>query len=189
MRSGPLRSKANSAVTCAQPPPSAPINASLPKATFSKKTSQNWLSPVRSLIGRTVMPGNDKSTITWDRPFCRSAASPDVRTKAIMKWPLCALLVQIFWPFNNQPVAVGVARLRTLAKSEPEPGSLMPMQKKHSPRQMGGIYCCFCSSVPYLRMSGALCRSAIQCEPTGAPAFKNSSTSTYRAKALRPPPP
>ena len=47
-------------------------------------------------------------------------------------------MVQIFCPLSRQPVSVRVARVRTLARSEPEFGSLMPMQKKASPRQMRG---------------------------------------------------
>ncbi len=51
-----------------------------------------------------------------------------------MYWQWCALVVQIFWPLSTKPWSLGVARVRTLARSEPEPGSLMPMQKNASPR-------------------------------------------------------
>ncbi|MOA06730.1 hypothetical protein D3C78_1263900 [compost metagenome] len=138
-RSGPLRSKASSAVTCSQPWPSLPISASGPSCTLSKNTSQKWLSPDRSWMGRTVTPGRLRSTITCDRPLCRSAASPEVRTSAIMYWQWWALVVQIFWPLSTKPCSLGTARVFTLARSEPELGSLMPMQKNTSPRQTRGI--------------------------------------------------
>ena len=38
----------------------------------------------------------------------------------------------------RQPVSVRVARVRTLARSDPDPGSLIPMQKKISPRAIRG---------------------------------------------------
>ncbi|CFN64951.1 Uncharacterised protein [Bordetella pertussis] len=41
-------------------------------------------------------------------------------------------------PFSNQPSATGVARVRTLARSDPVSGSLMPMAKKASPRMILG---------------------------------------------------
>ncbi|MNR48010.1 hypothetical protein D3C85_1671880 [compost metagenome] len=90
-------------------------------------------------MGRTVTPGRLRSTMTCDRPFCRSCASPEVRTSAIMYWQWWALVVQIFWPLSTKPWSLGTARVFTLARSEPEFGSLMPMQKNASPRQTGGM--------------------------------------------------
>ncbi|CFN66204.1 Uncharacterised protein [Bordetella pertussis] len=68
MRSGPLRSNASSAVTCSQPLPSWPMSASSDSCTSSKNTSEKCASPARSEIGRTVTPGNDRSTMNCDRP-------------------------------------------------------------------------------------------------------------------------
>ena len=138
-RSGPLRSNASSAVTCSHPLPSSPISASAASCTLSKNTSQKCESPDRSSIGRTVTPGSFRSTITCDRPFCRSSAVPEVRTSAIMYRQWCALVVQIFWPLSSQPGSLRVARVFTLARSDPALGSLMPMQKNDSPRQIGGM--------------------------------------------------
>jgi hypothetical protein len=83
-RSGPLRSKASSALTCVQPLPSSPTRASSASSTLSKNTSEKCASPVKSRIGRTVTPGSDRSTMNCDKPFCRSCGSPDERTRAIM---------------------------------------------------------------------------------------------------------
>ena len=73
-----------------------------------------------------------------DRPTCRSAVSPELRTSAIMYWQRWAFVVQIFWPFSTHPGCAGRARVDTLARSDPELGSLMPMQKNASARQMRG---------------------------------------------------
>ncbi|MNY27628.1 hypothetical protein D3C86_1615410 [compost metagenome] len=77
--------------------------------------------------------------MTCDSPFWRSPASPEVRTSASMYWQRSALVVQILRPFSLQPPSgSGTARVLTLARSEPAFGSLMPMQKNASPRQMRG---------------------------------------------------
>ncbi len=68
-------------------------------------------------------------------------------------------------------------------------GSLMPIAKYSSPRAMPGTKRSFCSSVPHLRMLGAICRSAIQCAATGAPAASSSSVTAKRSSALAPRPP
>ena len=90
-------------------------------------------------MGRTVTPGSDRSTMTWDRPLWRSSLLPEVRTSAIMYWQWCALVVQIFWPLSKKPFSLGTARVFTLARSEPEFGSLMPMQKNASPLHTRGM--------------------------------------------------
>ena len=74
-----------------------------------------------------------------DRPLWRSSVVPEVRTSAIMYWQWWALVVQIFWPLSTKPWSLGVARVFTLARSEPELGSLMPMQKNASPRHTRGM--------------------------------------------------
>ena len=77
-------------------------------------------------MGRTRMPGVFISSRNCDRPACFSA-SGRVRTSAIIRWQSRAWVVQIFWPLMRQPPATCVARVRTEARSEPAPGSLMPM--------------------------------------------------------------
>ena len=95
-----------------------------------------------------MIPGNDMSTTICDSPACRSAEVPEVRTSAIMKCARSAAVVQIFCPSSCQPLSVRVACVRTLARSEPELGSLIPMQKNASPRQMRGRYFARCAAVP-----------------------------------------
>ena len=46
-RSGPLRSKASSEITCCQPPPTSPTTASSATKWSSKTTSLKWWSPAR----------------------------------------------------------------------------------------------------------------------------------------------
>ena len=92
-------------------------------------------------------PGVFRSINSCDRPRWRSSGAPDVRTSAIIQCEWSALVVQIFWPFRRHPLAVGVARVRTLARSEPACGSLMPIAKNSSPRQTAGTKKRFCASV------------------------------------------
>ncbi|MCY1224726.1 hypothetical protein D3C81_1346000 [compost metagenome] len=74
-----------------------------------------------------------------DRPPWRSCGVPEVRTSAIMKWQRSALVVQILRPVRrHEPSGCCTARVVTLARSEPAFGSLMPMQKNASPRQIAG---------------------------------------------------
>gem|GEM_PF-6886854 len=79
-------------------------------------------------------------------------------------------------PLTSQPSSVRVARVRIEARSEPESGSLMPIQKKHSPATMVGTISRFIFSVPNFTSNGPLCRSAVQCAATGAPAASTSSS-------------
>ncbi len=80
-------------------------------------------------MGRTVSPGVRMSTSSCDSPRCRSAAVPEVRTSAIMYWARCAPLVQTLRPLMAQPRSVRTALVRIDARSLPESGSDMPMQK------------------------------------------------------------
>ena len=50
----------------------------------------------------------------------------------------CAPEVQTLRPLSTQPLLASVALLRVAAKSEPESGSLMPMQNDSSPRAIAG---------------------------------------------------
>ena len=183
-RSGPERSSESSAVACFHPSPSVPSREVAGRRTSSKNTSLNSCAPVRSMIGFTVTPGVSIGMTNCDRPACRSLPA-SLLTSAIMKWLTCAPVVQTFWPLMTHSSPSRRADVRTEARSDPEPGSLRPMQAKASPRAIAGTQRCFSSSLPSRSSSGALCRSAIQCAPTGAPAASSSSITTYRSSWLR----
>ena len=176
-RSGPDRSSESSAVACFQPSPSTPKSASAGKRTSSKNTSLNSCAPVRSMIGLTVTPGASIGMTNCDNPACRSLPA-SLRTRAIMKWLICAPVVHTFWPLMIHSSPSRRADVRTEARSEPEPGSLRPMQANASPRAIAGTQRRFNLSLPRRSSSGPLCRSAIQCAPTGAPAASSSSITT-----------
>ena len=57
MRSGPLRSKPSSEVTCRQPSPTLPNTSASATNTSSKVTSLKWCSPPICTIGSMVIPG------------------------------------------------------------------------------------------------------------------------------------
>ena len=81
-------------------------------------------------------------------------------------------------PLISQPPSVLVALVLAAKRSEPEFGSLMPMQKQHSPRAMRGRMSALIVSSPYFSRIGPLCRSAVKWQPTGALAMRNSSVTT-----------
>src|SRR6478672_6361683 len=97
--------------------------------------------------------------------------------------------VQILVPLINQPPLVLVALVLAANRSEPELGSLMPMAKHTSPLQMRGRMLAFTRSLPYLRITGPLWRSATKCRRAGALATRNSSVTTKRSRKLRSRPP
>ena len=63
IRSGPLRSKDSSAVTCCQPAPISPSTLSSSMNTSSKVTSLKWCSPDISTIELIEMPGKSVGTM------------------------------------------------------------------------------------------------------------------------------
>jgi hypothetical protein len=88
------------------------------------------------------------------------------------------LLVHTLVPLISQPPSVLVALHCAANRSEPELGSLMPMAKHTSPLQMRGRMSAFTRSLPYLRITGPLWRSATKCSRTGALATRSSSVTT-----------
>ena len=74
-RSGPLRSKASSDVTCCQPSPISPNTMSSGTNASSRMTSLKWCAPFIEMIGRISMPGPRKSTMNWLRPAWRCCGS------------------------------------------------------------------------------------------------------------------
>ncbi|SUA04209.1 Uncharacterised protein [Mycolicibacterium fortuitum] len=158
--------------------------------TSSSTTSLKWWPPFIETMGRTSAPGAFRSTMNWLRPACRCAGSTgSVRASTMNACARCAPDVHTLVPVIDQPPSARDARVRTLARSEPESGSLIPIPKKHSPRTMRGRYVDFWSSVPYFNSDGTICRSAIQCAATGAPAASSSSVTTNRSSKERPWPP
>ena len=133
-----------------------------------------------------MSPGVSLSTMNWVRPPWRSS---DVRKSASMWVAVAAAVVQIFVPFTRQPPGTSTARVRSEARSEPAPGSLIPITNESSPRAMPGRNSRFCSSVPLAAMLGPDWRSATQWYATGAPRASSSSTTMRRSTAERPPPP
>jgi hypothetical protein len=66
----------------------------------------------------------------------------------------CAYEDQTFWPVTMNSSPSLTARVRTLARSEPEPGSEKPWQKIVSPDRMPRRWIAFCSGVPCAMIVG-----------------------------------
>src|SRR5258708_33529525 len=81
---------------------------------------------------------------------------------------MCADEVQILVPLISQPPSVLVALVLAANRSEPEFGSLMPIAKQTSPRQIRGRMSILMCSGAYFSSTGPLCRSATKNRRVGA---------------------
>ncbi len=149
-----------------------------------------WCSPDIDSTGRISTPGESSRTMNWLSPACRCAGSSGAERASAKKasawW---APEVHSLVPVMRQPPSTSTALVFTLARSDPDSGSLMPMAQQISPRAMPGRNRRFCSSVPYLSSDGAACRSATHWAATGAPTARSSSVTTKRSMKVRPCPP
>jgi hypothetical protein len=87
-----------------QPSPSLPRRYAAGTRAPSKNTSQNISSPAMSRIGRIPIPSTSRSTISAVMPSCfapRSRAVGSVRTRKSPHFAMCALEIQILWPFTT----------------------------------------------------------------------------------------
>src|ERR1700727_835415 len=95
---------------------------------------------------------------------------------------MCADEVQILVPLISQPPSVLVALVLAANRSEPEFGSLMPIEKQTSPRQMRGRISILICSGAYFKSTGPLSRSARKKRGGGALATRFSSVPTERSR-------
>ncbi len=116
------RSMASVALAIRQPSPGAPTTRAASVRAPSKKTSLNSAVPVSCRIGRTVIPGWSIGTSRYDRPRARLEPG-SVRASTKHQSATCASDVQIFWPVITHWLPSRLARVATLARSEPAPGS------------------------------------------------------------------
>jgi hypothetical protein len=169
-----------------QPSFSAPTRQSSGTSTSSKNTSLNISWPVSSRNGRTSMPGVRMSSMKHEMPSC-FGASGSVRARQMPQSACCAIDVQTFWPFSNQPPSVRVALVDSDARSEPAPGSLNSWHHVSSPRRVGRIQRSCCASLPYtIRVGNAHAPTMIDGRRTFAAANSSSITSSSSAEASRP---
>ena len=120
-----LRSWNSVAFATVQPSCSWPTRFARGTCTSSKKTSLKPGSPVICTSGRTVMPGAFMSIRMYEMPRC-FGASGSVRTRQNIRSAYCAPEVQIFCPLTTNWSPTSSARVRSDARSEPEPGSEYP---------------------------------------------------------------
>ena len=70
------------------------------------------------------------SISSMEMPCWGLAALGSVRTSMKIMLALCALLVHMFWPLITHSSPSSTARVRSEARSEPEPGSEKPWQNQ-----------------------------------------------------------
>ena len=108
-------------------------------------------------IGRTVMPGVVMSISRNEMPSCFFAAG-SVRTRQKIQSAYCASVVQVFCPLTTYLSPLRSARVRSEARSEPEPGSEKPWHQQMSRLAVFGRKCCFCASLPNCAITGPTMR-------------------------------
>ncbi len=116
-----MRSLARAPARIDQPAFSSPSRESTGTRTLSKKMLQNFCPYIASIVW-TVMPGLFMGTMNRLMPACLSFGSGWVRAANNMceaRWPS---VVQIFCPFTMYASPSRTARVRRLARSEPDSG-------------------------------------------------------------------
>src|SRR5579885_122566 len=83
-RSGPLRSKASSLVTCRQPSAASPTSIADGPKTLSKTTSLNFVTLAWLWIAGSERPRAARSMTSWLSPAWRSSPAGEVINRAIM---------------------------------------------------------------------------------------------------------
>ncbi len=102
-RSGALRSKASSLVTCFHPLPSSPSRQSSGTNRSVRKIWLKWCSPNRLMTGLMSIPGDFRSTRNCVAPAWRSASSPSraILQNRIIQSDWCAFEVQSLVPLTR----------------------------------------------------------------------------------------
>jgi hypothetical protein len=118
----PPRSKPSVVCAISQPCPSRPIRSDFSTRALVMKTSLNSALPVICFSGRTSTPGWRMFSRKHEMPLCL-ATPGSVRARRMPQSEMCPPLVQIFWPLTTKWSPLSSARVRRLARSEPEFGS------------------------------------------------------------------
>ena len=119
-------------------------------------------------------------------PRCLGA-SGSVRVRTWIQSACRAPEVQIFCPLITYSSPSRTARVRSDARSEPEPGSEKPWHHIASAEAILGRCSSFCSSVPWIISRGpTICTD---CPPSGAPTAVLSSAKISWSKCGAPRPP
>ena len=117
------RSNPRVPIATRHPPSTSPTMLSASVVAPVKKTSLNSESPVTWWIGRISTPSCRMGTRRYEMPLCL-AASRLVRASTKHQSAQWACEVHTFCPSIDHRPSTSSARVCTLARSEPAPGSL-----------------------------------------------------------------
>jgi len=139
------------------PPFSSPTRFSRGTRTSVKNTSLKSRSsgPQIDANGRRTTPADSVGISSTLIPLCLGA-SGSVRTNVSSTSASCAPDVHTFCPLTTKLSPSSTARVRSPARSDPAPGSLMPSEAVISARRIGTAHRRFCSSVPNVRIDAAM---------------------------------
>ena len=185
------RSRGSSFIRLAKPRPSPPRIWSTPTRTFSKNSSEVSAAcwPIFSRLRPRAKPGSEVSTVTRLMP--REPAFGSVLQASTITSQCWPLVIKVFWPLITRESPSRSARVFIDCRSEPAPGSVMPMAPTASPETIFGSQVCFCSSLPRCRMYGATmseCTERFEARPL-KPMREASSTTMDDRRKLAPKPP
>ena len=143
----PRRSWGRNCIIEMKPVSSGPIRSALLTRTLSKASSavsdSSW--PTLSSTRPTEKPSSEVSTPKRLMPL--AFFSGLVRAATTTRSALPPLVMKVLEPLMIQSSPSWTAVVRRLARSEPPPGSVMPMAVSSSPEQNLGSQRSFCSSV------------------------------------------
>ena len=145
-----------------------------------RNTSQNELPPFICLSGLASTPGWCMSMRKYVRPWCLGRPG-SVLASSMPKSAVSAPEFHTFWPSITHSSPSGTARVPTLARSEPEPGSLNSWHQAASPSAIGRTNLATCSGVPCSSRVGAA-RVAATC-PDGGPMTPLAASTPVMARA------
>ena len=131
-----------------KPVSSGPTRSSLLTRTSSKDSSavseSSW--PTLSRTRPTLKPSSVVSTAKSEMPLAFFSGAVRAATRTMSAEP--PLVMKVLDPLMIQSSPSRTAVVLRLARSEPPPGSVMPMARRHSPVAILGSQRSFCSWVP-----------------------------------------
>src|SRR5262249_30204935 len=124
-------------------------------------------------LGTRHTPGRNRRCAVPARLFGSSMESPRwpgsfglVRTSSVIRSARTGCVIHVLLPCTTYLSPSRAARVRSEARSDPVLGSVKTAVGRISPDAIFGNHCCFCSSVPELRMSSAAISERVPSEPT-----------------------
>ncbi len=174
-----------------KPRSTSPMMRSSPTRTFSKNSSavSDSVWPTLSSLRPRLKPSSPASIAKSVMPL--APFSGEVRTAVTTRSALKPLVMKVLEPLMTQPSPSRTAVVLSAARSEPPPGSVMPIARRISPETMPGSQRSFCSCVPRATMYGAVMSVWMPTQDASAALtlLSSSAKTALKRKSSAPAPP